>query len=567
MPEASATHWELHNAISDVRITNAPSWDIELCALVEDDHRIELRLIELRNTIQKELDSIGPVLRGGGLFFKKIDLRINRIQPVRTKNRIYNPFLRLAAYDAAQAALFSGRDREIEQLTEKILTHRVVVLIGESGVGKTSLVEAGIVPRLTQYGFKTARFSFQDDPIADLTSALRQIVQSAYAGDKRESQSLPGVIKELSQRVARTPLRLFILGDHLEQMFTVGLPEQVRDRFIKEFSQAINQDWGCHVSFLFCIREDYLADLYDLSNDIPEIYVREHTFRLHRLSKQNGREVLRRAGTSSTVTMSDDLVESVLDDLCDEGEGMVYPPSLQIVGFDLYSQFKRKHPGDVSSIPTSLYEMLGRAEAMVNRYFESLLDKYGDAERELVASILSTMVTDYYTKRRVGFEYLRDRFPDVPDLEDLLSDLVTQRIIRRTLGEYELIHDFLARKVIQLVRQKSMTSDAVRLAVDFMVRNHRDSSLTCEEVAKHAFVTRAHLASLFRRQRNRTISRQLNVIRIGFAKRTLAGTRVSIAEIARQVGYKSLATFSRKFAQLEGTSPSSYRKVSQSGTE
>ncbi len=63
-----------------------------------------------------------------------------------------NPFRGLAAFTERQAHLFFGRSAEVEALTERLRTEPLLALVGRSGAGKSSLVQAGLVPRLREQG-------------------------------------------------------------------------------------------------------------------------------------------------------------------------------------------------------------------------------------------------------------------------------------------------------------------------------------------------------------------------------------------------------------------------------
>ena len=69
---------------------------------------------------------------------------------------------------------------EIEQLIERVLSKKLVMLIGESGVGKTSLVQAGVIPDLERYKYIPVHFSFQGDPIANLVKAINEKFSSIF---------------------------------------------------------------------------------------------------------------------------------------------------------------------------------------------------------------------------------------------------------------------------------------------------------------------------------------------------------------------------------------------------
>lgn len=537
-----------------VEIRLGARWEIRIRAKPTDDMP-DVLFYGLRNGIQRELELVSPLMRSNGVLIRRVNLALDRKDSGLSKAKRRNPFLLLAPFTSREAWLFAGRDREIQELVERVFGRRVVILIGESGVGKTSLVDAGLIPQLRDYRFGVIRFSFQKHPVDSLRRALLE---------RGDNHAEPGGLVEIIDRYLKKRKyvkNLLIIGDHLEQMFTTRTGHTAKDRFVSEISRVVGSTQP--VTFLFCIREDYLPDLYNLSLDMPELYDRQNTVRLHRLSKENAVDALMRASKYAFAKLPSPLAETVAQDLADEGGGMVYPPFLQIVGNRLYATVKRRQRRGkhLDEIPSSVYRRLGGVEEIVNRYFDGLLDQYSHQDKSMVGRILSTMVTDYYTKKRVRTDELHNAIPECENLEHLLSRLVQQRIVRRSLGEYELIHDFLARKAIRFIEQKRFLSGPVQGAIDFMEAHCSDEELTCEEIARHVDISQAHLGTLFRQQLGVTINHYLGYLRVVKAKTVLAQGRDRMSDIASRAGFKSPCSFSRKFREIEGMSPMEYRKT------
>ena len=64
------------------------------------------------------------------------------------KSAVVSSFLGLRSYSEAQAALFFGRDKEINLLTTLVRANTLTIVFGKSGTGKTSLLNAGVFPKL-----------------------------------------------------------------------------------------------------------------------------------------------------------------------------------------------------------------------------------------------------------------------------------------------------------------------------------------------------------------------------------------------------------------------------------
>jgi len=559
MYPANKIHWDIHARITDISIKATPIWEIAIHAMPEN--RVEeCRLFELRNWLQAEIDTVSPFLRTCDLYYRKVDLTLQHIAREDSWRTLKNPFLELAPFGSREASRFAGREKEIAQLVQRVLGRKLTVVIGDSGVGKTSLVEGGLVPRLRQYRFGIIRFSFHADPVGSLLEAVQNFGRAQPPTDVNlhPSELVNAIDEAIKKR--RNIDRFLIIGDHLEQMFTISKDEELLDSFARTFYRVLDNLCPGRASFLFCMRQDYLGKLYDLSLQVPELYERQNMFKLYRLSRQNGEEALKAASECARIKVAPALLERLLDDLCSLGNGGIDPPYLQIVGHRLYVAANKQLDGSADTIHEGFYQKLGGAERIASDYFASILDRYTQAEKPIVGQILAKMVTDYNTKKRVTKEELENVLPAHANLESLLASLVTHRIVRRSLGEYELIHDCLAEQVVQLVKKQTFLSPPVRKALKFMEKEYQKPNLRLDVIARAAGVTPIHLASLFREQLGRTVNRQLNTVRIGASKRMLAEDRRPIAEIAGQVGFRTLCAFSRKFSTLEQISPLQYRK-------
>jgi putative ribosome biogenesis GTPase RsgA len=87
------------------------------------------------------------------------------------------PYKGAESYQAEDAHLFFGRERESEQLLAKVLSSRLTLLHAQSGAGKTSLLNARVLPGLEGRGWGAVRVRSQNDPVeATLLAALQHVM-------------------------------------------------------------------------------------------------------------------------------------------------------------------------------------------------------------------------------------------------------------------------------------------------------------------------------------------------------------------------------------------------------
>ena len=188
------------------------------------------------------------------------------------------PHVGTRAFGADDDHIFFGRTREIEELSERWRRHRLTVLHGAAGVGKTSLVNAGVVPRLRGRGdhvlapgliwrrnvFPAAAFPEQNlFTLALLASWYPDASPAGVAG----LSVLSALRRHGAEARFGMPVRTFAVIDQAELLFRRPMPhEDQRRRFLDELRQAVAAEPGLHL--LLAGREEYLDEMLALGEEL-----------------------------------------------------------------------------------------------------------------------------------------------------------------------------------------------------------------------------------------------------------------------------------------------------------
>lgn len=193
-----------------------------------------------------------------------------------------NPYPGPRPFQIKEKEKFFGRDEEKEDLATLISAHRLVFLYAESGMGKTSLLNASLIPTLDQQGFDVLPVVRVGDPLPPELNLSPDEIRNIFVlntllswrGEALDAHSLlQRSISEFLERRESSAKPRVIIFDQFEELFT-SYPERWRERadfFIqlaKTMEEALIKNQGLRV--LFVLREDYLAILDSYVELLPE---------------------------------------------------------------------------------------------------------------------------------------------------------------------------------------------------------------------------------------------------------------------------------------------------------
>jgi Novel STAND NTPase 1 len=181
------------------------------------------------------------------------------------------PWKGLAPYDDshADAGLFFGRDREIAVACANLRAARLTVLFGASGVGKSSLLRAGVIRQLRDEGdVAVIVSSWAGDPVEAIAAAARAAVEASVGHEVDD----PGGSLAARLRAWKDELGddLLLVLDQAEEYFLYHEGESGAGTFAGEFPGLVTER-GLRVNVLLGIREDALGQLDAFRAAVPGV--------------------------------------------------------------------------------------------------------------------------------------------------------------------------------------------------------------------------------------------------------------------------------------------------------
>lgn len=331
-----------------------------------------------------------------------------------------SPYRGILPFRYADRDRFFGREREIKDLTAKILLYRLVAVFGESGAGKSSLLNAGIIPALQREEFQAERLRvrpFAEEPV--LVERVRvgeggALLPSIFATeDEVEDRSGQGAARSLEEfRAAvkapgRGPQPVLIF-DQFEELFTLFEPgyRELQTSLLDAIYELINSR-ELVAKVVIVIREDFLGKLEVLAKQYPQVF--EQRVRLEQLSPTAAREAILgafREGHAYASEITPELAELILQDFTGgDADASIHSTQVQIVCSRLWDRFATVQ----ASITPDDYRTLGSVRGILAGFLESEIDKLAPDDRDLAYLLMGQMVTDLGTRDVVSAERIRGR--------------------------------------------------------------------------------------------------------------------------------------------------------------
>jgi len=402
-----------------------------------------------------------------------------------------SPFRGIESYRYADRAIFFARESETQELVRLVAMHRGVLLYGESGSGKSSLINAGLVPAAIEEGLLAERIRVQPRPGGELVveriavdgddEELLPSYLALRSSGPRAVLSTHDVRRRLRKVTPDAQLRPLLVFDQLEELITLfetsrdpsGLDARATQQRIADFLVGLLRDRSQPVKLLLVFREDYLARIKQLLARCPELL--DQSLRLSPPSTTSLDRILRgpfeEHPTSFEPAFSDELVESLGEKIAATSESGVL--NLSEVGIVCQRLWDEKNEDDRERV----LEKSG-VSGLLEEYLKESLDRLSPDDRGLAIGLLSQMLTEHGTRNVISADDLvrnaaedEDEPVDEKLLYGVLETLETKaklvrRESRRGVDLYEVVSEFLlpwiARQREERARVRAVRAEALR---------------------------------------------------------------------------------------------------------
>jgi hypothetical protein len=362
-----------------------------------------------------------------------------------------SPYKYLLPFEFADAWRFFGRETHLNRLLDSLTCGdsrcRLAILHGDAGMGKTSLLRAGIAPELVAAGHLPLQVRVTGKSLA--TNIKQRLVQDLHALPMLQDMPLSEFMRRTADMLPAGK-GVFILIDQFEVFFE--FPEEDRQRFVEELAQCLFTDGG-RDHWLLSIGSSKVGHLSTFEPVIPQPLA--NTVVLPPLSREEAREAILEPARIQEIEVDRDLLKQLLPDL---GGDFIDPSRLQLVCHTLAEGLA---PGE-RQLTTAAYEKLGGQEGILRDHLALVLERnLTPRDREAGWQLLATL---HENRKGLPTEKLVEdlRAYGIPpgNTQHLLETLQSNRLIRLTDEHYHLTSESLRAPIRQWADERAAIEQA-----------------------------------------------------------------------------------------------------------
>jgi hypothetical protein len=437
-----------------------------------------------------------------------------------------SPFVGPRPFEKEDRESFFGRTRELEELLSLLIAHRAVLVYAQSGAGKTSLLKAGVIPRLEEQDFRVlppARVHGvvpQDVRPEDVLNIFvfhaLQYWSPLLQDGRKPADYIATTFTDFFRALLPPPKNpetddepgapCVIVFDQFEEFFTVNADRwQQRPAFFQQLADALNVFPTLRV--VFVMREEYTAQIEAFAELMPEkLRTRMH---LQRLRGDSARSAVVKPFEKFGLSFAEIAAQRLLEELSEirvaEGDQFrvargeyVEPVQLQVVCQSLWENLRedwkngaKSQDGSPRVITEEFVGNFGDVNNALARYYDRSVKNASDegkmGEGELRRWIGTALITPTGT-RGLAFRGAPGAAGRIPGLA--LKQLEDAHVIRREDRAGTITHELTHDRFIEPIEESNRAwlsrfdeAEKIRARLEKQAQEHTASGALLDEVA------------------------------------------------------------------------------------
>jgi WD40 repeat protein len=302
----------------------------------------------------------------------------------------YCPYRGLFAFREEDARYFFGREKFTQQLLEAVQNLPLVAVIGASGSGKSSVVFAGLIPKLrSQQNWLIDSFRPGDRPLRNLAAKLVPLLESNLSETDqlvevnkliKALQQGELMLKDAIERILEknSDQRLLLVADQFEELYTLCQDEQERQVFLEQLLEVVNHT--PNFTFVFTLRADFLG--YALSYRPFADALQNADVKIGPMNRQEMQAAIEEPA-KGLLQIEAGLTERILKDVGNSSGNL---PLLEFALTQLWAKQSQR------LLTNSAYEEIGGVEKALANYAEEVYKSLNNEDKQITQRVFIQLV-------------------------------------------------------------------------------------------------------------------------------------------------------------------------------
>lgn len=321
----------------------------------------------------------------------------------------FNPFPGLRAFEEDEEYLFFGREKQLDDLLNKLAKTHFLAVIGTSGSGKSSLVKSGLLPSLHSgfikgigKGWRIGVFRPGDNPIGNLATCLSGDEFKLEADGEEDFNLQPmmesvlrrsddGIANVVHQFLDQLPENILLVADQFEELFRFSKYEKTSQKGTRDSVLFINllltaaKDRKRRIYIVFTMRSDFIGNCTEFRG-FPEA-INRGQYLIPRMTREEIKLAISGPIAVSGATISPQLVTMFLNEI---GDNLDQLPILQHALMRT-CDYWANNTDRTGAISIEHYESIGKMELALSNHADEAYFELTDSQKAICASLFKAL--------------------------------------------------------------------------------------------------------------------------------------------------------------------------------
>lgn len=361
-----------------------------------------------------------------------------------------SPFKFLDSYTKDDRDIFFGRDREIEELYQRVFESKLMLVYGVSGTGKSSLIHCGLANKFNETDWLPLIIRRGGNILESMAAVIKAASVIPQEGLFVTAANFRKAVRSLYLDHYKPA---FFIFDQFEELFIFGTRDE-KHAFVQVIKTLLESDLQCR--FIFVLREEYMANITEFEKHIPSIF--SNRVRVEKMSHLNALQTIQKPCNTFNINLEEGFAEALLEKLS-PGSTEVELTFLQVF-LDKIFRLALEEKETVKNMDTLLFSLsllnkTGNVSDLLGNFLDDQIAGMDDPD--MAMTVLKAFVSGKGTKRPANetetVGNVRSLGKDISHekVTQLLQNFVKLRVLRDKddSGRYELRHDALAEKIFE----------------------------------------------------------------------------------------------------------------------